>query len=456
MADEEDTYERFFRAREPDVSAVGGKDGDGDDGTPPPFSVPPPSSEPPPPSVPLPPSVPSPPSTPNRRDRPMGAQERLMARIAASRRARQRRAFLVAGGLVSALVLFVAGAGWALTGYVNHLVGRVNAGTSAAPPGAPVNILLAGVDRRAGLTRHQQLALHVGNVPSSNSDTMMLVHISPAHSRVTVVSLPRDTWVNIPGHGMNKINAAYGLGGPKLMVQTVEQATGLTINNYVEVGFLAFVKIVDAIGGVNVCLPVALNDPSSGINMRPGLHHVDGITALKYARDRHSFPLQDLTRIQDQQSLMFDGADQTAQLRYARQPAPAEPAAQDRAAGTAGGQGTEHRRARGPDARDHLAGRCVRHRPAGERQLRHAQRPERRAVGPVPGGPPVQRNRQRSARDQDRSASAPVPLARAPPQVGGCTSSPGRLGAAGRKDRRPGGVQDSAPLAAPPGQPAPG
>jgi LCP family protein required for cell wall assembly len=130
------------------------------------------------------------------------------------------------------------------------------------------------------------------------------VHISPANSRVTVVSMPRDTWVNIPGHGMNKINAAYGLGGPKLMVQTVEQATGLTINNYVEVGFLAFVKIVDAIGGVSVCLPVALHDPSSGVNMPAGRHHVNGITALKYARDRHSFPLQDLTRIQDQQSLM--------------------------------------------------------------------------------------------------------------------------------------------------------
>jgi LCP family protein required for cell wall assembly len=287
MADDGDTYERFFRAREPD-GADGGDGGDDgrDAGTP------------------LPPGTPPPPSSQHRRGAPSGAQERLMARIAAGRRARQRRAFLVAGGVVSALVLFVAGSGWALTGYVNHLVGRVDAGTHAAASGAPLNILVAGVDRRAGLTRRQQLALHVGNVPSSNSDTMMLVHISPAHSRVTVVSLPRDTWVNIPGHGMNKINAAYGLGGPKLMVQTVEQATGLTINDYVEVGFLAFVKIVDAIGGVNVCLPVALHDPSSGLNMRAGRHHVNGITALQYARDRHSFPLQDLTRIQDQQSLM--------------------------------------------------------------------------------------------------------------------------------------------------------
>jgi LCP family protein required for cell wall assembly len=202
-------------------------------------------------------------------------------------------------------VLFVAGAGWALTGYVNRAVGRVDAGTSAAPSGAPLNVLVVGIDRRAGLTRHQQLALHVGASSGElNTDTMMLVHISPAQSRVTVVSLPRDSWLDLPGQGMNKINAAYALGGPRLMVQTVEQATGLTINNYVEVSFLAFVKIIDAIGGVNVCLPTALHDPLSGINLPAGRHHVNGITALEYARDRHSFPLEDLTRIQDQQSLL--------------------------------------------------------------------------------------------------------------------------------------------------------
>jgi LCP family protein required for cell wall assembly len=287
MADDGDTYERFFRPRDPDAAEAGDDGDDGDDGSPPPAATPPP------------------PSAPHRRGAASGAQERLMARIAAGRRARQRRAFLVAGGVVSALVLFVAGAGWALTGYVNHMVGRVDAGTHAAASGAPLNVLVVGIDRRTGLTRRQQLALHVGASSGElNTDTMMLVHISPAHSRVTVVSLPRDTWVNVPGHGMNKINAAYALGGPKLMVQTVEQATGLTINNYVEVSFLAFVKVIDAIGGVNVCLPVALHDPSSGVNMRAGQHHVNGITALEYARDRHSFPLEDIQRIQDQQSLL--------------------------------------------------------------------------------------------------------------------------------------------------------
>ena len=119
-----------------------------------------------------------------------------------------------------------------------------------------------------------------------------------------MVSIPRDSWVDIPGHGMNKINAAYGLGGPKLMVQTVEQATGLNVNDYVEVNFLAFVKVIDALGGVNICLPTALNDPESGIHMPACSTTCNGITALKYARDRHSFPNEDLTRIQDQQSLI--------------------------------------------------------------------------------------------------------------------------------------------------------
>ena len=272
-------YERYFRDRDPDGSGAD----DGRAG-----------------------GTARPPGVPARRPAaPPSAQQRLMARIVASRRARRRRSLLIAGGLVSALVLFVAGAGWALTGYVNHIVRRIDAGTSAASAGSPLNVLVAGVDRRTGLTRRQQLALHVGRSTGElNSDTLMLVHVSPAHGRVTVVSLPRDSWVDIPGHGMNKINAAYGLGGPKLMVQTVEQATGLDINDYVEVNFLAFVKVIDALGGVNVCLPVALNDQESGIHLSAGFHHVNGITALEYARDRHSFPLSDLTRIQDQQSLI--------------------------------------------------------------------------------------------------------------------------------------------------------
>ncbi len=249
-----------------------------------------------------PPAVP--PRPPRRRGMPSPAQQRLMARIASGRRARRQRTLLIACGLISTLVLVVSGGAWALTGYVNGNVGRVNAGTAGTPPSGPLNILLAGVDRRSGLTPAQEAQLHVGHVVSFNSDTMMLIHLSGDHTKVTVVSLPRDTWLAIPGHGMNKINAAYGLGGPRLMVRTVEQATGVTINDYIEVNFLGFVRVIDALGGVDICLPQALADSYSGLHLSAGKHHVDGITALKYARDRHSFATEDLARIDNQQRLL--------------------------------------------------------------------------------------------------------------------------------------------------------
>jgi LCP family protein required for cell wall assembly len=236
---------------------------------------------------------------------PAQQRQQLMARISAGRRARQRRTLLVATAALSALVMLVSGSAWALSSYVNDHLGRVNAGTSGTPSSGPLNILVAGLDERTGLTRLQQERLHVGqNTGETNTDTLMVVHVPADHRYVRVVSLPRDSWVSIPGHGMNKINAALGLGGPQLMVQTVEQATGLTINDYVEVNFLGFVKVIDALGGVDICLPYAVDDPDSGLNISAGMHHVDGITALEFARDRHSFPTSDLARIQDQQQLI--------------------------------------------------------------------------------------------------------------------------------------------------------
>ncbi len=205
---------------------------------------------------------------------------------------------------MSAITLLISGSAWVLTSYVNSSLGRVNAGTSGTPSSGPVNILIAGVDTRSGLTQRQIRELHVGDAISANSDTLMLVHIPADHQSVEVVSLPRDSWVAIPGHGMSKINAAYGIGGAPLMVSTVEQATGLTINDYIEVNFLGFVKVIDALGGVRICVPFAVDDSYSGLHLSAGSHHVNGVTALKFARDRHSFAASDLARIQNQQQLM--------------------------------------------------------------------------------------------------------------------------------------------------------
>jgi LCP family protein required for cell wall assembly len=235
---------------------------------------------------------------------PARTQQRLTQRLAAGRKARRQRAQIMVLGIMSALTLVAATGSWVLTSYVSSSIGRVNAGTSGTPSTGPVNILVAGIDTRGGLTRRQQLQLHVGSAISTNSDTLMVVHIPASHDHVEVVSLPRDSWVAIPGHGRNKINAAFGLGGPALMVRTVEKATGLTINDYMEVDFLGFVKVIDALGGVNICLPFAVKDPDSGLHMSAGHHHVGGVTALEFVRDRHSFALSDIARIGDQQQLL--------------------------------------------------------------------------------------------------------------------------------------------------------
>jgi LCP family protein required for cell wall assembly len=227
-----------------------------------------------------------------------------MSQITASRRARRQRALLSVAAVASALVMLTSGGAWVLTSYVTGHIGRLNAGTSGTPRSGPLNILVAGVDIRSGLTAHQEAQLHVGHDVSTNSDTLMLVHIPASHRYVQVISLPRDSWVQIPGHGMNKINAAFGLGGPPLMVRTVEAATGLTINDYAEVNFLGFVKVINAVGGVDICLPFAVDDGYSGLHLSAGRHHVNGITALEFARDRHSFAASDLARIGDQQQLL--------------------------------------------------------------------------------------------------------------------------------------------------------
>lgn len=232
------------------------------------------------------------------------ARQRLAHRMTVARKARRQRLATAAIGGVSALTLLLSGGAWVLTSYVSSSIARVNADTSGTPSSGPVNILVAGIDTRGGLTHRQERLLHVGHDISSNTDTMMLVHIPANHASVQVVSLPRDSWVSIPGHGMNKINAADGIGGPRLMVRTVEHATGLVINDYVEVDFLGFVNVINALGGVNICVPFAVNDHYSGLKLAAGRHHVDGVTALEFARDRHSFAQSDLARISDQQQLL--------------------------------------------------------------------------------------------------------------------------------------------------------
>ena len=115
-----------------------------------------------------------------------------------------------------------------------------------------------------------------------------------------LVSIPRDSYVDIPGFGMNKINAAFDFGGPKLLAKTVQNATGLQINHYMGIGFGGLVNVVNAVGGVRMCIPSNLNDPASGLHLKKGCQNLDGAQALGFVRTRHLFATQDLQREQDQ------------------------------------------------------------------------------------------------------------------------------------------------------------
>lgn len=221
-----------------------------------------------------------------------------------ARGARTRRRGLVIAGTLSCLVLGSSGVTWALTNYATTKIRSVDAGITGSPPSTgAMNILVVGVDRRDDLTRKQQNLLKLGRESGERTDTMMVIHLSEDHRKVTVVSLPRDTWTTVPGKGSHKINAAYQLGGPKLATRTVQAATGLTLHHYVEVNVLGFINVVDALGGISVCTPVPINDPKTALDLQPGTYSFDGVKALSYARTRAT-ARSDLDRIDRQQQVI--------------------------------------------------------------------------------------------------------------------------------------------------------
>lgn len=174
----------------------------------------------------------------------------------------------------------------------------------AAGPGS--TWLLVGSDSRQGLTVEQQQALATGGeTGNGRTDTILVVHVPALGSSTptTMVSIPRDSYVPIPGYGRDKINAAFAMGGAPLLAQTVEQATGLRIDHYAEIGFSGFAGLVDSLGGVTVCPVAAINDPLAGIDLPAGCQELDGRTALGYVRSRAT-PRADLDRMIDQRQFM--------------------------------------------------------------------------------------------------------------------------------------------------------
>ncbi|NHC14655.1 LCP family protein [Motilibacter sp. E257] len=163
--------------------------------------------------------------------------------------------------------------------------------------------LLVGSDTRSGLTRAERAELHTGSAEGQRTDTIILLH-APRSGPPTLVSLPRDSYVEIAGGGRNKLNSAYASGGAPRLVRTVEQATGLRIDSYVEVGFGGVVDITDAVGGVDVCVRRAMKDEKAGLDVKAGCQELDGATALAYVRARYSDPKGDLGRIERQQQYL--------------------------------------------------------------------------------------------------------------------------------------------------------
>ncbi|HEY1624675.1 MAG TPA: LCP family protein [Streptosporangiaceae bacterium] len=213
-----------------------------------------------------------------------------------------RRGRRIALVLVTVVVVLIAG----VTGTYFWLNGKLNK-TVTLPTtsltSAGTNWLITGSDSRSGLTDKQIRQLHVGfDEGTLNSDSIMLLHMGTG--RPVLISIPRDSYVDIPGHGWNKINASLAYGGANLLIQTVENVTGLKIDHYMGIGFGGLVSVVNQIGGVHMCLKTAVDDSYSGVHLAAGCHNLNGDQALAFVRDRHSFASEDLQRIQDQRAFL--------------------------------------------------------------------------------------------------------------------------------------------------------
>lgn len=176
------------------------------------------------------------------------------------------------------------------------------------PATAGTNWLIVGSDSRAGLTSQDEARLTTGDEAAaggSRTDTIMLMHIPALFDGgpPTLVSLPRDSSVPLAGHGRVKLNATFAFGGPALLVQTVENVTGVHIDHYAEIGFAGFADLVDDVGGVQMCPTQPINDPLAGLNIPAGCQVLDGPKALGYVRTRHS-PRGDLDRVVRQREFL--------------------------------------------------------------------------------------------------------------------------------------------------------
>ncbi|GAB3668021.1 LCP family protein [Actinocorallia lasiicapitis] len=198
--------------------------------------------------------------------------------------------------LVLVLLIVFVGGYFTLNGRLKHENALADyANRVGDTPGT--NWLIVGSDSREGLSKKDKKELRTGSAEGKRTDSIMLLHYGDGGT--TLLSIPRDSYVPIPGHGSNKINAAYAFGGSPLLVQTVEQATGIHVDHYAEIGFNGFVGVVDAVGGVRLCVKDPIKDPKAGIDLKAGCQDLNGADALGYVRTR-KFANGDLERVKHQ------------------------------------------------------------------------------------------------------------------------------------------------------------
>ncbi|GAA1572266.1 LCP family protein [Kribbella hippodromi] len=177
--------------------------------------------------------------------------------------------------------------------------------TGTRPAETPgTTYLMVGSDARENLSRAERARLHTGgDAGPARTDSIMLMHV-PKSGPTVLISIPRDSAVNIPGvSGRQKINAAFNKS-PALLIETIENTTGLRIDHYVEVGFGGFASVIDSIGGINMCLPKPMNDKLAHINLPAGCQNLDGVNALGYVRSRHADGQNDFGRVQRQREMV--------------------------------------------------------------------------------------------------------------------------------------------------------
>lgn len=226
-----------------------------------------------------------------------------------------------------------------------------NLGLGGRADGA-TDILVVGIDSRTDargnpLSAQERAELHTGDdVAGTNTDTIVLIRVPNDGHSATAISIPRDSYVDIPGLGMSKINSAYGatrattldrlaaqgvpeadaqrqatLAGRRALIKSVADLTGITVDHYAEVSLLGFVLLTDAVGGVDVCLEDDVYDPLSGADFNAGRQRLNGADALSFVRQRHGLPRGDLDRIARQQAFMASLVHQVVSARMLANPA---------------------------------------------------------------------------------------------------------------------------------------